>query len=80
MAKIVTGKLNERKGGKAASVQLSAKRVRNADGRTQTLYTVDLASPGFERQFSTVFQRAVNKARRENKKVTGSPDVEPARG
>lgn len=54
------------------------KRVRQADGRFETIRTVDLASPSFGEDMLYVFTKNVAAARRENKRVTGKADVEPA--
>ena len=52
-------------------------RVTTADGTIETLYRLDLTSSDFGSDFALVFQSAVNKARRENKKLIGTTDVEP---
>ena len=52
-------------------------RVRTSDGKIETVYRLDLSSDHFGDEFALVFQSAVNKARRENKKVLGTADVEP---
>ena len=52
-------------------------RVRGADGKFHNVYRLDVASDDFGLQFAMVFQSAVSKARRENKKVLGATDVEP---
>lgn len=52
-------------------------RVKTADGRIETIYRLDVGSAHFGADFAMVFQSAVNKARRENKKVLGTADVEP---
>jgi hypothetical protein len=55
-------------------------RVRSADGTIETRYRLDFAAADFGTTFGMVFQSAVNKARRENKRVIGAADVEPDRG
>ncbi len=52
-------------------------RVRTSDGTIETLYRLDVASADFGLDFALVFQSAVNKARRENKRVLGTTDIEP---
>lgn len=52
-------------------------RVKKADGTIETIYRLDVASADFGVDFGLVFQSAVNKARRDNKKVIGTADVEP---
>jgi hypothetical protein len=64
----------------AGKRKLPYKRVRTADGKIEALSRVDFAGPDVASQFSKAFQRAVNKARRENKKLIGTADVEPKRG
>jgi hypothetical protein len=54
-------------------------RVRSAEGKVETIYRLDVADESFADQFSGVFQRAVNKARRENRKILGKADLEPGR-
>jgi hypothetical protein len=52
-------------------------RVVSPDGQIETRYTLELTSDAFASDVALVFQSAVNKARRENKKILGTPDVEP---
>jgi len=52
-------------------------RVRTPDGKIEFIYRLDVASDNFGTDFAMVFQSAVNKARRENKRVLGAADVEP---
>lgn len=52
-------------------------RVKTSDGKFENIYRLDVASADFGVDFGLVFQSAVNKARRENKKVLGATDVEP---
>ena len=77
MAEIVVTQLNAEKKRKARSRKARYRRIRQPDGRVETIYTIDLASPDFGVDFGKVFQSAVNKARRENKLVIGAADVEP---
>ena len=51
---------------------LNAKRVRGADGSFETIYAIDTADPDFQKQFQTVFQLNVARARR------GRPRRRPA--
>ncbi len=60
--------------------KLRYERVRAADGSIETRYRVDFGDADFGSAFALVFQSAVNKARRENKKLFGAADVEPKRG
>lgn len=81
MAKVVIGKLDNptaRKiGAKRASVGI--KRIRDEDGELRTLSTIEAGSKTFGRDLTYVFGRNVAKARRENKRVTGSSDSVPAK-
>lgn len=58
--------------------KLHYRRVRSADGKIETIYRLDIADKDFADQFSGVFQRAVNKARKENRKILGKSDLEPS--
>lgn len=60
--------------------KLRYERVRAADGTIETRYRVNFGDANFGSTFAMVFQSAVNKARRENKKLIGTADVEPKRG
>lgn len=80
MAKVVVAKLSQDSRARAKKLRLPAKRVRNSEGKLENVYTIDVASPRFDLEFETVFQRAVNKARRDNKRLTGRTDFEPPRG
>lgn len=63
----------------ARKLKVPFKVVENEDGKRARIYTLDIASPDFGDAFEQVFQSAVNKARRENKRVIGTPDVAPPR-
>lgn len=64
--------LNARNG--ASTHNVSAKKVRGADGKSKTMRFVDLDSPTLTNDLLYVFRKNVEKARRENKRVTGSAD------
>lgn len=57
--------------------KLRYERVRAADGTIETRYRIDYGNADFGTTFAMVFQSAINKARRENKKLIGTADVEP---
>lgn len=82
MAKVVIAKLQNataRKiGAKTAAVR--EKRVRSEDGEVHTLSTLDASSKTFGRDLTYVFGKNVARARRENKRVTGSADSVPPKG
>jgi hypothetical protein len=74
MARVVVGKIkNAPRGGRPESV--TEKRVRGADGRTRRLLVVDAGSETFSTDVQYVFARNVARARRENKRLIGTPDV-----
>jgi hypothetical protein len=73
MAKIIVAKLNRTK--KAGKASVTKKRVRNAVGAVKTLRTLDAGSRTFGTDLQYVFSKNVAKARRDNKRATGAPDV-----
>ncbi|MBN8994573.1 MAG: hypothetical protein J0H63_07815 [Rhizobiales bacterium] len=70
MAKVVFGKL----GAKRPRSTVPTKRVRDGEGRVVVLRTLDANSATFGTDFRDVFERNVVKARRENRKLTGTAD------
>ncbi|HEX5257352.1 MAG TPA: hypothetical protein VFW35_01075 [Sphingomicrobium sp.] len=58
---------------------LQKQRVADENGKIDTIYRLDAASGRFDVEFSKAFQLSVAKARRENKRLTGSPDVASAK-
>ena len=56
-----------------------SRRVQGPDGRRVTVYTVDADSPSFADGLAFLFRKNVAKARRENKRLLGSPDGLPAK-
>ena len=56
------------------------KRVRSENGQFLTLRTIKTDSKTFGSDLTYVFGKNVAKARRENKRVTGSTDVTPVKG
>ncbi len=75
MAKVVYKKLNS--GPSAASRAIGKKRIADAEGRPKTVHTLDANSASFDEDLLYVFGRSVAKARRENKRIVGSPDIAP---
>ena len=53
--------------------------MRRPDGVIVRVVPIDPQSPTFEDELTEVFQRNIARARRENKKLFGSPDGLPAR-
>ena len=60
-----------------AGRSVAKKRIPNATGGWKTVHTLDANSSSFDEDLRYVFQRNVAKARRENKRVVGSPDNAP---
>lgn len=54
---------------------LERQRLVGEDGQIRTFYRLDASSGRFDVEFSKAFKLSVAKARKENKRVTGSPDV-----
>lgn len=77
MAKVSVRNLDDERKQRTRGLRMRSKRIRRPDGGVETIYSVDLASPTFDIEFSALFQKAVNQARRENKRVIGQADVEP---
>lgn len=57
------------------SATLQKQRVTDENGRIRTIYRLDAGSGRFDVEFSKAFQLSVARARKENKRLTGSPDV-----
>ena len=54
---------------------LAKQRITDEHGRVRTVYRLDASSGRFDVEFSKAFKLSVAKARKENKRLTGSPDV-----
>jgi hypothetical protein len=72
MTKVVVGSLHAKAKERPRSV--TEKRIKSRSGKVITLRTIDADSRTFGSDLEYVFKRNVAKARRENKKVTGSSD------
>ena len=72
MSKIVVRSLKKSKSAKPRARSVVTKRVRDAEGRLQTVYKLDANSMSFDEDFRYVFSRNVAKARKENRGVTGA--------
>jgi hypothetical protein len=68
---------NKKKAIKAAT--LHKQRITDEIGQVRTIYRLDAGSGRFDVEFSKAFRLSVAKARRENKRLTGSPDVAGAK-
>jgi hypothetical protein len=77
VAKIVYKSLAPSRPAKRPPRGVGKKRVVTADGRRETIWTVDARSPTLGDDMLYVFQRNVAKARRENKRLTGKADFVP---
>ncbi len=79
MAKVVIAELN--RVGKANSKQkngsVTEKRIRDKAGQVKVLRTLDAGSATFGDDLRYVFAKNVEKARRDNKRVTGATDIAP---
>lgn len=64
---------------KAKDTSVTAKKIRTGEGTVQTMFTLDAGSDTFGADLSYVFGRNVAKARRENKRLTGSADGRPGK-
>ena len=81
LARVIIKKLSgSSKKGAVRPETVGQKRVRGSDGELLTLRTLNAGSKTFGRDFTYVFGKNVAKARRENKRVTGSTDVAPIKG
>lgn len=77
MTNVRIANLDDDRKSRMRGMRMRSNRLRRPGGGYETVYSVDLASPTFDVEFSALFQKAVNMARRENKRVIGQADVEP---
>lgn len=79
MAKVVVAELNRRgrAKGKQKNGSVTEKRIRDKAGQVKVLRTLDAGSSSFGEDLRYVFAKNVEKARRDNKRVTGAADVAP---
>lgn len=77
MAKVVYKSLAPSRPTRRAPPGVGKKRVATADGRRETVWTVDAHSPTLDDDLLYVFRRNVAKARRENKRLLGVADFVP---
>lgn len=71
MVKVVYASLQQPKRGPSPAV--TRKRVKRADGATETILVLDGDSPSFADDLTYAFKRNVARVRRENKRLFGSP-------
>ena len=60
-------------------LNVDVRRVRDREGRYIEKFVIDSNSPTLDADLTFVFQRNVARARRENKRLFGSPDGFPKR-
>ena len=77
MVKVVYANLQSPSRGPSPAV--TRKRVKTADGKTETLLVLDGDSPTFADDLTYAFKRNVARVRRENKRLFGSPSGSPAK-
>lgn len=75
MSKPVLKKVPAREREAVKRANLKTKRIRDENGEIRTVYWLDAGSGHFDVHFSKAFRLSVAKARKENKRVTGSSDV-----
>jgi hypothetical protein len=74
---LIVTELDQQRKRRASRRKARYRRVRQTDGTYATFYFFDVASEDFATDFTKAFQSAVNKARKENRRVIGTADVEP---
>jgi hypothetical protein len=81
MAKVRIGRLEADLARKIRQKDTSVKtkRFRDADGNLQSIRTIDARSKTLDLDLTYVFGKNVEAARRENKRLTGVEDFEPAK-
>jgi hypothetical protein len=75
--KVVYANLKTAKPGPSPAV--GRKRVRRADGTSETHLVLDADSPSFAEDLTYAFKRNVARVRRENKRLFGSPSGDAAK-
>lgn len=65
--------------GHRAAPSVSEKQVRDTAGRVKTLRVLDIGSQTFGDDLLYVFGKNVAKARRDNKRILGMPEIVPKR-
>ena len=79
MAKRVAARSQSKSNGSKATTAVPKKRVRDTAGQMKTLRVLDIGSGTFGDDLQYVFGKNVAKARRDNKRIIGTPDVAPKR-
>ena len=71
---VVSHLMRDRAHGKRKTGSVRTKRVRNTEGKSVRVLSLDANSATFIDDLTTVFEKNVAKARRENKQLLGSAD------
>jgi hypothetical protein len=74
MPKAVVANLSRTGARNGRRMRALEQRMRRPDGQIVRVVPIDLQSPTFDDDLTRIFQRNIAKARRENKKLFGSPD------
>ena len=74
MTKIAVADPNGAKPRRRGKTPVREQRMRRSDGQVVRVVAIDPSSPTFDDDLTHLFQRNIAKARRENKKLFGSPD------
>jgi hypothetical protein len=79
MTDVVVTELRSKKAGRKAKTAVREKHLRDSQGRTVRVLSLDANSATFADDLTDVFERNVARARRENKRLFGTPDGSRAR-
>jgi hypothetical protein len=79
MPKVSKGGSSAAKVRNGRGIPVRGVRMQRPDGVTVRVVPLDTHSPTFEDDLTEIFQRNIDRARRENKKLFGSPDGPAAR-
>jgi hypothetical protein len=74
MPKIEIARAGTGKARRRTKTAIAEQRMRRPDGQIVRVLSIDPHSPTFADDLTGAFQRNIAKARRENKKLFGSPD------
>lgn len=77
MKKHVAASLHAKSNGVRTTRTVAEKRVRDTAGQVKTLRVLDIGSETFGDDLQYVFGKNVAKARRDTKRLLGTPDVAP---
>jgi hypothetical protein len=79
MAKVAANGAKRRLNGHRDAISVTERRVRDAEGQVKTLRVLDVNSRTFGDDLQYVFSKNVARARRDNRRAIGAPDVVPKR-